>query len=99
MKSIIGNEALVIERYESLRLFALDRQQKHWKRDHTQFIRKGMSSWIAEETIKTPVEPKTNPGFSNANQKNDFQSDCEPQIMQTIADILFKKIKDNKCYC
>ena len=98
MKSTIDNETLIIERYESLRLFALDRQQKHWKSDHAQFIRKGMSSWIVEETIKTPVEAKTDVGFANTN-KNDCQSDCGPQIMQTIADILFKKIKDNKCYC
>lgn len=102
MEPATDHKALIIERYESLRVLALDRQQKHihWQNDHTRFIHTGMSSWIAEETTKAPVEPKVDVAFVNFDQKNDFQPDCEPQLMQTIADILLKKIKENnKCYC
>lgn len=100
MESTISNETHIIERYENLRSVALNRSQKHfhWQNNHLRFIRNGMSFWIVEETINTLVKPKVDTALVNVDQQIDFQSDCDPQIMQTIADILFKKIKDNKCY-
>ena len=92
---------IFVERYESLRLFALGRQEMaiQHQNDYLLFIRKGMNAWIADKAIKAPDAPTAEVVFEEIAQKNAFQTNCEPQIMQTIADILFKKIKETPCYC
>lgn len=97
----MDTQTLIIERYESLRLFALDRQktQIQWQNDYTRFVREGMSSWIVKGVIKMPDEPKVDLVIGDIDPKIDSQLYCKPQITQTIADILFKKIKETICYC
>ncbi len=92
---------VLVERYETLRSFALDRQGvvAQRKSDYMRFIRNGMGAWIDEEAIKVPDQPTSEAVFAKTTENSDFHPCCEPQILQTIAGILFKKIKETTCYC
>lgn len=75
------------EQYEDLRLFAIDKQTIQAQQGYMWFVCKGMLSWLVEKsTNKVDVQPIQMKG-------KDLQLLHQPQIMQTIADILLKKIK------
>lgn len=77
-----------------MRLFAVEKQKMQCQWGFTWFLNKGMCSWIAEKIIHMSKEQKTNIKLVQENNKGDFQCDREPKLMQIIADILLKKIKD-----
>lgn len=84
--SIELNDEL-IKQYEGLRLFAVSKQPTQCQQGYMWFVCKGMMSWLVEKSATEKADAPLQV------EKNDLQPLLYPQIMQTIADILLKKIK------
>ena len=79
--------AELIKQYEGLRLFAVDKQTTRRQQGYMWFVCKGMTSWLIEKFAneKAYAHPVR-------MEKNDLLPPHQPLIMQTITDILLKKI-------